>query len=64
VPLLDGGHLMFFFLEAIARRPLSMRAREYAYIAGLAVLMFIMLLAFKNDIERQWPSIVNEIAGE
>jgi len=64
VPLLDGGHLMFFFLEAVARRPLSMRAREYAYIAGLAVLVFIMTLAFKNDIERQWPSIMNEIAGE
>lgn len=64
VPLLDGGHLMFFFVEAVARRPLSLRVREYAYIAGFAVLVLIMTLAFKNDIERQWPNIVNEIAGE
>jgi len=64
VPLLDGGHLMFFFLEAVARRPLSLRVREYAYIAGFAVLVLIMTLAFKNDIERQWPNILYEIAGE
>jgi regulator of sigma E protease len=55
---------MFFFVEAVARRPLSLRVREYAYIAGLAVLVLIMTLAFKNDIERQWPTILNEIAGE
>jgi regulator of sigma E protease len=64
IPVLDGGHLMFFAVEAVSRRPLSLRVREYAYIAGLAVLLVIMVLAFKNDIERQWPDIVNLITSD
>jgi len=64
VPLLDGGHLMFFVVEAVARRPLSIRVREYAHIAGLAFLIGIMILAFKNDIERQWPEIVAQVTGK
>jgi regulator of sigma E protease len=63
VPLLDGGHLMFFLVEAMVRRPISSRVREYAHIAGLAFLVGIMVLAFKNDIERQWPEIVAQIHG-
>jgi regulator of sigma E protease len=55
---------MFFAVEAVARKPLSMRVREYAYIAGLVILLVIMALAFKNDIERLWPDIVNLIAGD
>jgi regulator of sigma E protease len=64
VPLLDGGHLMFFLVEAIVRRPVSIRVREYAHIAGLAFLVGIMILAFKNDIERQWPEIVAQMTGQ
>jgi regulator of sigma E protease len=64
VPLLDGGHLMFFLVEAIVRRPISSRVREYAHIAGLAFLIGIMVLAFKNDIERQWPEIVAQITSK
>ena len=64
IPLLDGGHLMFFLFEAVARRPPSLRVREYAHIAGFALLVSVMVLAFKNDIERQWPRIVDQIAGE
>jgi regulator of sigma E protease len=64
VPLLDGGHLMFFVVEAIVRRPVSIRVREYAHIAGLAFLIGIMILAFKNDIERQWPEIVSQMTGQ
>jgi regulator of sigma E protease len=64
VPLLDGGHLMFFVVEAIVRRPINSRVREYAHIAGLAFLVGIMILAFKNDIERQWPDIVAQIKGK
>ena len=57
IPLLDGGHLMFLLLELISRKPLSMRVREYASIVGLTVLMLLMVLAFKNDVERQWPEL-------
>jgi regulator of sigma E protease len=64
IPLLDGGHLLFVMYEAVVRRPISTRMREYAHIAGLLVLVAIMILAFKNDIERQWPRIVEQITGE
>jgi regulator of sigma E protease len=58
IPLLDGGHLMFFMAEAALRRKISLRVREYAYFIGLAFLIMLMVLAFTNDIERQWPQII------
>jgi regulator of sigma E protease len=64
IPLLDGGHLLFLLYEAVVRRPLSMKLREYAHIAGLLMLLTIMVLAFKNDIERQWPQIVEDLRAE
>ena len=64
IPLLDGGHMMFLLSEAVLRRPVSARVREYAHIAGLVVLLAIMVVAFKNDIERQWPQIVDTSSSE
>jgi regulator of sigma E protease len=64
IPLLDGGHLLFVLYEAIVRRPISTRFREYAHIAGLLVLVAIMILAFKNDLERQWPRIIDHLTLE
>lgn len=64
IPLLDGGYLLFLFYEAIVRRPLSPKVRDYAHIAGLLMLLAIMILAFKNDIERQWPQIVDELTAQ
>jgi len=52
VPVLDGGHLFFFFWELIFRRPVSQKAREYAQQIGLMLLLGLMLLAFYNDIIR------------
>lgn len=63
IPLLDGGHLVFVLVESIARRPPSLRIREYAHIAGLALLLALMTLAFKNDIERLWPVIMEQLEG-
>jgi regulator of sigma E protease len=54
IPLLDGGHLVFVLIEAVARRPLSIRVREKAYIIGLVLLLLLMILAVKNDVERRW----------
>jgi regulator of sigma E protease len=56
IPMLDGGHLLFFLLEAVLRRPVSRRRREQAGLVGLALLLLMMGIAFKNDIERLWPS--------
>lgn len=52
VPILDGGHLLFYFIEAITRRPVSLRVREYANMIGLALLLSLMAFAFYNDIVR------------
>ncbi|MDY0211421.1 MAG: RIP metalloprotease RseP [Desulfuromonadaceae bacterium] len=52
VPVLDGGHLIFFLYELIFRRPLSLRAREIAQQVGLGLLLLLMLLAFYNDLSR------------
>ena len=54
IPILDGGHILFFALEAIKRRPLSLRAREIASYVGLLLLISLMVLAFRNDIMRYW----------
>lgn len=64
IPMLDGGHLLFFLIEAVARRPVSVRVREYASLVGLVLLICLMVLAFKNDIERQWPRIVEAFQSE
>jgi regulator of sigma E protease len=52
VPVLDGGHLMFYTIEAIIRRPVPQKVREYAQQAGMILLMGMMVLAFYNDIIR------------
>ncbi len=52
IPILDGGHLLFFGIEAVLRRPLDMRHRELAQQAGLFILLGIMAFAFYNDILR------------
>jgi len=64
IPMLDGGHLLFFLVELLSRRPLSLRFREYASIAGLTILIMLMVFAFKNDIERQWPQLIERVSGE
>jgi len=50
VPLLDGGHLMFYAAEAIRGRPLPPRAQEYGFRAGFALLVTLFLFASWNDI--------------
>jgi regulator of sigma E protease len=52
IPVLDGGHLMFFFLEAVRGRPVSIRVREVAQQAGMFVLLMLMVFVFYNDITR------------
>ena len=50
VPLLDGGHLMFYGIEAVCRRPLGARAQEYGFRIGLFLVFALMLLATRNDL--------------
>jgi regulator of sigma E protease len=52
IPMLDGGHLLFFLIEALRGRPLSLRKRELAHQVGLVVLLLVMGLALYNDLAR------------
>jgi regulator of sigma E protease len=52
VPMLDGGHLLFFVVEAVLGRPLSVRKREVAQQVGFVLLMLLMVYAVYNDLER------------
>lgn len=58
IPVLDGGHLLLFALEAIKRGPLSYRTRQIAAYIGFTLIIFLMIFAFKNDIERNWHRVV------
>ncbi len=50
IPMLDGGHLLFYGVEAIQRRPVSPQVQEWAYRSGLAVLLTVMMLVTFNDL--------------
>ena len=52
VPMLDGGHLFFFVIEAILGRPLSLQKREAAQRVGFVLLMLLMVYALYNDLVR------------
>jgi regulator of sigma E protease len=56
IPLLDGGHLLFYALEAIRRRPLSERAQDIGFRIGLTLVLMLMIYATFNDlpIVRKW----------
>jgi regulator of sigma E protease len=50
IPVLDGGHLLFYGIEAILRRPVKTRTREAAQQIGIFVLLLMMIFVFYNDI--------------
>lgn len=52
IPLLDGGHLLYYGIEAVLGRPLGARAQDVGFRLGLAVMLGLMLLATWNDLLR------------
>ena len=52
IPILDGGHFLFLALEAIKRKPVSIKKMEIAQQVGLALIILLMLFAFYNDLIR------------
>jgi regulator of sigma E protease len=60
IPLLDGGHLLFYGIEALRGRPLSERAQEIGFRIGLAIVVMLMLFATWNDIVHLSTSYVNK----
>lgn len=52
VPVLDGGHLVFYIIEVVKGAPLSMKKMEYAQRVGMFLLLFLMVFALFNDFTR------------
>lgn len=52
IPVLDGGHLMFFFVEAISGRPVGIKMREISQQIGIFILILLTIFVFYNDIMR------------
>lgn len=50
IPMLDGGHLFFYAIEAVRRRPVTPAVQEWAFRGGLAVVLALMLVVTVNDI--------------
>ena len=52
IPMLDGGHLVFYAIEAIRGRPVSQRAQEIGFRIGLALVIMLFVFVTFNDIVR------------
>ncbi|WP_375381351.1 RIP metalloprotease RseP [uncultured Sphingomonas sp.] len=65
VPMLDGGHLFFYAIEAIRRRPVTPAVQEWAFRTGLAALLALMLVVTANDIGKTalWQGVGKSLAG-
>jgi regulator of sigma E protease len=61
IPVLDGGHLLLFFVEWVRRKPVSVRTRALSSLVGMSVLVLLMLVAFKNDVSRKWDVIRSQV---
>jgi regulator of sigma E protease len=60
IPVLDGGHLAFFLVEAVRRKAVARRTREIASLVGVTMLVLLMAIAFKNDVQRRSGDIVSQ----
>lgn len=64
IPILDGGHLVFYLVEAVRGRPLPPVAVEYAFRAGMAVLVCLFVFATWNDVSHfGWFNWVAKLIG-
>ena len=52
LPMLDGGHLLFFMIEAVIRRPVQEKVQEMGYRIGGAIIFSLMAVAIFNDFTR------------
>ncbi|MBF0398233.1 MAG: RIP metalloprotease RseP [Desulfobacterales bacterium] len=56
IPVLDGGHIFFFLIEAVIRKPVNLKVREIAQQVGMVLLFLLMVYAFYNDITRTFST--------
>ena len=63
IPILDGGHLLFFSIEAVKGNPVSLKVREVAQQIGLFIILLLVVLVFYNDIFRYKDDIMKFFRG-
>jgi regulator of sigma E protease len=63
IPILDGGHLLFFLIELIKGRPVNLKIREVAQQIGLFIILLLVILVFYNDIFRYKDNILEFLKG-
>lgn len=61
IPVLDGGHILFYLIEVVMRREVSVKVREMSQQIGFVVLLMLMLFVIFIDIERLNIKIINDI---
>ena len=61
IPVMDGGQLVIYGIEAARGKRLPTNVREKANLVGLALLILLMVLVFKNDIERYGSTMIDWI---
>jgi regulator of sigma E protease len=61
IPLLDGGHLFFYLIEGVRRKPLRPETQEWAFRTGLAALLALMIFVTFNDLASF--GILNRLGG-
>lgn len=54
IPLLDGGHLFYYLIEAVTRRPVNQQIQEYGFKLGFSIIILLMLFTTVNDIIHIW----------
>jgi regulator of sigma E protease len=67
IPVLDGGHLLFYGAEAILGRPLSQRAQEAGFQFGFVLLIMLMIFVTGNNLVEIWrgkPPADKPVAGQ
>ena len=57
IPMLDGGHLLYYAIEAVQGRPLAKRFQEYGFRVGMAMIAMLMAFAILNDIKNLLLSV-------
>ncbi|MEK6654160.1 MAG: site-2 protease family protein, partial [Thermodesulfobacteriota bacterium] len=60
VPVLDGGHLLFFMIELVTGREVNVRWREMAQQIGFALLILLMIFVFMLDIDRMNIKVISD----
>lgn len=61
IPVLDGGHILFYLIEIVIRREVSVKVREWSQQIGFVILLMLMLFVIFIDIERLNIKIINDV---